>query len=657
MQIIYVKGDFLNTIFPELTNSENAEIISVLERYYTFGPFKPKVIIENDLVTIDIDTPKILSQDNEYRKVVSLCEKGRYDDAKPILDKLIKENPTVSEYHRILGQILSDEGDQNEAINCLIDALRWDSKNNWALLMMGNIFAKFKNDIPTAMKYYDHAVLSNPEDFTSIYNIGALFFQQGKMEEAKKYLQEAQKINNTYPNTHHVLAMIAENENDLHSAFYSIIQSIKFNQKEDILYKNSLKLAFGLANKILSDSSGKKIYRTYRRKLELDGGKEIDLVEDNEIHTAAKCEFAETYKRNKHIVKFNSNYPAIEHLIMHELVHLDFVIEARKAGVNKLFTSNAAKRAEFMKQIEPTIQKLRKMKVPENEISNYSNGLFDGINLQVYNAPIDLFIENFLFNAYPELRPFQFISLYNLLQLALKSVTEKDIVEISPKDILSKNKIYNIVNALQFRDLYGIDLTAEFKSTQAEYKEADSFYAEYMEYKDDRQPAEEYELLQNWADDLNLSDYFQLIDENEFHSEDSTEKSMQNIVEKLNENTFVISGDKEIEMRRFLATQKTKGTNPDVVIFMVEALNYFELMTKEKIKSIAVEIAMKGAQGYNPHKQYTVDAVPNKTFTGYQILAYYYVSFALALPDVLMELQLPYHEEYLLAKGMKNGNN
>jgi tetratricopeptide (TPR) repeat protein len=55
-----------------------------------------------------------------------------------------------------MGQILSDEGDQEEAINCLIDALRWDSKNAWALVMMGNIFAKYKNDIPTAMKYYDH---------------------------------------------------------------------------------------------------------------------------------------------------------------------------------------------------------------------------------------------------------------------------------------------------------------------------------------------------------------------------------------------------------------------------------------------------------------------------------------------------------------------
>ena len=50
-----------------------------------------------------------------------------------------------------MGQILSDEGDQDRAIDCLIDALRWDSKNGYALLLMGNIFIKFKKDVFTAM--------------------------------------------------------------------------------------------------------------------------------------------------------------------------------------------------------------------------------------------------------------------------------------------------------------------------------------------------------------------------------------------------------------------------------------------------------------------------------------------------------------------------
>lgn len=657
MTIIYRKEDFLYTLFPELADGNDELIISTLTAYYSYDNKQPKISILGDLVTIDIDTANFLKQDNDYRLVIALCEKGNYTQAKPLLTKLISENPSVSEYHRILGQILSDEGDQNDAINCLIDALRWDAKNNWALMMMGNIFAKFKKDIPTAMKYYDQAVLSNPDDYTSIYNIGALFFQQGKYDEARKYLYESLKINNAYPNTHHVLALIAEQENDLHSAFYNGLQALKFNHKQDELYRKTMSLIFENAKRIIQTDPGQKIYRNYRQQLELEGGTTIDLVEDTEIQTAAKCEFAETYKRNKHIVKYNPNYPAVEHLIMHELVHLHFVIEARKAGVNKLFTSNAAKRAQFTKRIEPNLQKLRKMGVPENEITNFANGLFDGVNLLAYNAPIDLFIEDFLYTEYPELRPYQFISLYNLMDVALKAVTEKQIIEVSPKDIVSKNKIYNMVNATQFAKLYGIDLTPEFKATKAEYNEAQSFYNEYLEYKDDRQPAEEYELLQHWADDLNLSENFELLDEASFHAEKEQKASLFDLFDKFNEPTKAIPGDKETEMRRFLATQQNSGTNADVVIFMAEALAYFEAMPLEKIKSIAVAIAMQGTQGYDPHKQYTVDVIPNINFSGYQILAYYYVSFALALPEMLIELQLPYHEEYLMAKGMKNGVN
>jgi predicted Zn-dependent protease len=155
MQIIHRIEEFLSSIFPDIDLKDNASIIKNLEDYYTYGPYKPTITIKDDWVTIEIDTPTILSQEADYRKTVALCEKGNYKEAKKILVELIKKNPTNSEYHRIYGQILSDEGDQEEAINSLIDALRWDPKNGWALVMMGNILAKFKNDVPTAMQYYD----------------------------------------------------------------------------------------------------------------------------------------------------------------------------------------------------------------------------------------------------------------------------------------------------------------------------------------------------------------------------------------------------------------------------------------------------------------------------------------------------------------------
>lgn len=60
---------------------------------------------------------------------------------------------------------------------------------------------------------------------------------------------------------------------------------------------------------------------------------------------------------------------------------------------------------------------------------------------------------------------------------------------------------------------------------------------------------------------------------------------------------------------------------------MIDALQYFEKLPQEQIKSIAYYIAIQGTQGYSPDKKdYRIQALPGKLFSGYHILAYYYVS-------------------------------
>jgi tetratricopeptide (TPR) repeat protein len=121
MIIIHKIDDFLFNLFPKAKEGDKG--LSVLKEeiasYYTFGPYKPKVEIENDLVSIEIDTSAIASQKPDFDAVVKYCESGKFRKAKPLLEKLIKKNPSVSEYHRILGQIYSEEGNQEEAINAL----------------------------------------------------------------------------------------------------------------------------------------------------------------------------------------------------------------------------------------------------------------------------------------------------------------------------------------------------------------------------------------------------------------------------------------------------------------------------------------------------------------------------------------------------------
>ena len=150
-----------------------------------------------------------------------------------------------------MGQILSDEGDQDKAIDCLIDSLRWDSKNGWALMLMGNIFTKFKKDVSTAMKYYDQALTVNPNDTITINNIGANLMQQGKTEEAKIYFNQALKIDKNYPNANLAMSLVLETEGKLLESFDSAITTLKLCKTKDEFYKNALSHTNEVAKKII----------------------------------------------------------------------------------------------------------------------------------------------------------------------------------------------------------------------------------------------------------------------------------------------------------------------------------------------------------------------------------------------------------------------
>ena len=322
--------------------------------------------------------------------------------------------------------------------------------------------------------------------------------------------------------------------------------------------------------------------------------------------------------------------------------------------INQLFVSTGYHKSAFIKSIEPAVKNLKKLGYSESTIEKYCSGIFDGINSQIYNAPIDLFIENFLYAGFAELRPFQFLSLFSIINNGILAVTEKNIVKLSPPDILSKSRILNLVNAFQFKELFGIDLTDKFKATQAETHRAKQFYNEYLEYIEDKEPAEEYELVQHWAEDLKLDHYFELRSEVQFRKNKNTDSifdSLQNDPLGMEDRDPA----KERQMKKFQESQKIIGTNMAVVFFMVDALQFFKEMPTETIKKIAIEIALQGTQGYSPEKNdYTINLIPGKTFSGNHILAYFYVSWQLAMPQSVTQLGLPFENEYEMAKQMHN---
>lgn len=318
--------------------------------------------------------------------------------------------------------------------------------------------------------------------------------------------------------------------------------------------------------------------------------------------------------------------------------------------------SGHEKRVRFIKDNEKDLKRLSRDGYGEESISKFINALYDGINTQIFNAPVDLFIEDYLFENYPELHPYQFISVHQLINEGKAAVTDKMAVKLTPRPILTASKILNLVNAIQFNVLFGVDMSKQFNALPFELKEAQRLWTEYLEYRKDRKPGEEYEVVQHWGDDLKLGGYFELVDEEDYRSRP---KTIEEVMDSMEEDPFGLEVDKNFKGKQtkdFLESQESIGTNMAVMWFMVDALQFFKEMANEKVKSIAFEIATIGTQGINPAtgNSYKVSSIPGKDFSGYHLLAYYYVSWKLAIPEMLDQLKLPFDDEYKMAAQMDN---
>ena len=509
MTIKYPINNFLHEIFP----TEDRTIDSVkkaISKHHAQGVVNPTIEEKDNQLIVSIDSASAEIENKKFLKLITLCDQKKFQEASILVTQLISENPKISEYHRILGQIQSESGDQESAIDTLIDSLRWDPYNEWALLMMGNIQAKYKKDIDTALHYFNQALSCNSKDAISMTSIGFLLLEKNRLEEAIEFCNKALEINNTFPNTHLTLAFIAEKRKNHKDQFSHAINALKNSKEKDQVYQAAIRTAHEAAAEIITWPENVRIINNYQAYLEKSTDKPIKMATNENLQVSAKISVAEYHKKDHHLIEYKPNFTAVEHLVMHELVHLDFILQARKDEVNELFTSNQTHDKVFDKIMLPAEKTLRKRGLPEQNISGFLNAIKNGLRSQLYNTPIDLFIEDKLYNEFPDLRPFQFISLYQLNQIGIQAVNSDKVTDITPEIVVRATRILNLVNALHFKDIFGLNLIDEFNAPNHELIQAKKFYDEYQEYRNDRQPGEEYEIIENWSKDLGLDNIFTL---------------------------------------------------------------------------------------------------------------------------------------------------
>lgn len=584
---------------------------------------------------------------------MELCNSQEFDKAVTVLEEILKGDKDNSEAWRVLAQIhWNHQNLPDKAYDELIEALRCDPKNIWALILMGNLLSKEHNDKEHAKEYYDKVLEYYPDNALAINNLAGTYMQQSEFDKAIPCFQRALALDSKSVNSYYGLGLCYYRTGELKEAFETCHQGMlkTSDRPENPNVKEQLsKLFLTVAGELAKTINVYNIWAGIKDELEDVDHIPIRFEEDRNLKIYAKLEYAITHGKKEHVIKYNPDRQFVDHLFIHEMMHLKMGQKATKAGRGKVVTSTEQTKAAFYRRYFKFMKNSYKY-LSSQEMSKIMTQLADGLNLQLMNCPLDLLVEHNIYATYKQVRPFQLLSLYHTELDNIKNVQSADKGNVFPREIIKANKIMILVSTLHFKDMYGLDLIKNYHPTKAELDQAMDLYDEYKAYVDTFKDGDEYELLEYFVSSLNMEELIALQDEKEYAAALGREEKKEPLSDQ----------EVDVENARF-ALDHQDGANATetmmMSMYMLGAMEEFDKMTKEEVHNVAIEIATVGINGISPKGKYSINSFPGKEFSGYQFLAYYYVSFARAIPNMLKSLGLPFEKAYESALQLYNNKH
>ena len=630
MHIFFKKSDLAWNKFSHIDeNSSNEEIVQGIQSLYLQWWCSVKVEIEDDTIHIYFDENSTNITENEINSIWKLVQRWEFERARKKLTEMIKQDPTNSDLYRLYGQTLSDEWKRDEAEKWLINCLKYNPDNTRWLVMLGNIY-NYQWQKELAKTLYQRALTKNDSDIYALSNYGSLCLELEDFAEARKVLKKALNLDPEYWITQYSLGVLEFKEWNELKAFDFALKARKYVDKNNPKTQSIMKLLINISIAQDEKLDIEALYKPLIEELENNLGKKILFQRDDGIKSLAKVKIAENYGMNEHLVLFNPKNHGYKYSIMHELTHLKMVAEARKLGKNKTVYSSR-------QQKESLINTMRLNSKNVQLMGKYFDSWTDSILTQIYNSPLDLLVENYLYSTYEELRPSQFMFQMGLILQGIEVAQDTETKKKVPTIIFDSNVIMNSILAQQIKDLYGIDKTRDF-GHQDLVRIGKKLYDKFDAQKDSMNPWDEYELVKIRSEKLWFLQYITIEDED------------LNQTKKSQENTFQEDSLEEIETKVKEIKADSSDINMAVVMYCLAAIRFFRTKTQKEIEMIAYELAVKGGEGikYGEDSKYHLNTIPWKTFTWYEFLSYMYVAWQILKPEA--DLGLDYHKEYELAQ-------
>ena len=567
------------------------------------------------------------------------------------MEEVLRDNPHDSEAWRVLAQIHWNHMHKpDKAYDELIESLKCNPRNIWALILMGNLLTKERNDPEHAKGYYDKVLEYYPDNAIAINNVGATYMERNDYEGALPFMKRALELDDTYTNSYYGLGICCYRLGKLEEAFDVCLRGARKSTdrpENPAVREELLKLYLTVARDLAKQTNYINIWKGIKDELEDVDHRDILFVEDRSLNVLAKLEYAPLHAAKEHVLRYNPDKEYVDHLIIHELMHLKMSQRATQANRGKAVVSSDATRRTFNRRYLKYMQKTHRQ-IPQNELRKVMMQMADGLGLQLMNCPLDLFVEHLMYEHYKAVRPIQMVSLFHQELTNVESVRSVMKGGFFPSEVVKANKVMNIVTSMNFKDMYGIDFIREYHPTKAEYDQAKDLFDEFKAYLNTYKAGDEYEMIEYFVQSFDMEDLVEIIDERQVTAGMKADLSLEGDLKSKAEDALS-EEDADVANAQF-ALDHQDGADPTetmmMTMYMLGAMEYFDTLPSRDVHRIALEIATVGVTGINLKKKYSIKSIPDKEFGGYQFLAYYYVSWARAIPEMLEKLGLPFSKAY-----------
>ena len=639
MKEIRLKVAEVFEVEPEETDrpSDIAAITAYVLKHYAFLPKPIAVTLEGDEVVISYpgeDDTKRAEAVRLADRAVKRASEGQYDKAIGIYKRVLELQPSFHAARRDLAMAYMEVGDIENATNHLIEVLRLDPKDAWSWVVLGNLYVREKNDLATGEKFLRKALEIKPDDAWALNSLAAGFQKKGQRRQAIEYFDRAIAANPEFANAYYGKAITLAEDGQTEAASETLVQLFRTAKMQDArsrpVFEGARELHAKIQRQLAVDrhSHAFKAIQDYKAEMEKLSGYPVKFEEtDFKDLLGATIQMAWKHGRSYHLIKTRRGYDPelLEHLEAHELTHLKLESEARELGRNRFFATSAGSRETAIRSIGNDIRKLEKQGFSGESITDVTLSMVSGLTGYLFNCPLDMIIECYIWKALPDLQPAQFLSLRRMALEAAQTNTNSQVRQVTPRKIMQASVALNGAYSLFLDYLFGgastfSDVYRQFDN----FALAQKLFNHWAQRADQLGPGDEYELVDDFADMLGLRSWY------EWKPDPGTHEVTE-------------TPSKEGTTNPELLREKY----PAAVWFLLDALKRYASMDVEQVRAIAFEIGMLGRSGLDyasPEKKYTLRSIPGETFSGLQLMCLMHAGFKRIAPDIDsgMDLEEPF---------------